>query len=203
MQMFISFGFLIVFSIWLQYEIRKNSRLSKKGSEELWNKEAQANHVRPVDISTLDYITIPLDQLPLNVSEDLTINSYRDTIVELSKKRILNLTGMTNTDLKLTYGPSNLRQLSDADNNYMILVSTLQKWGERLYSNGHSKEALAVLEYAVQCHTEVKNTYRLLAQLFMDLKTPDKLDSLLEIIPLTKMLGSDKLIEELCEFKHS
>lgn len=203
MQIFVYFGLLIVFSLWLQYEIKKNSRLSKKGTEEFWKKEAQANLVRRADISTLDYITIPLDQLPLKDSEDPTVNSYRDTIVGLSGKKILNLTGITNTDLKLKYGPSNIKQLTECDNNYTTLVSILHKWGERLYRNGHTEESLAVLEYSVQCLTEVRNTYRLLAHIYKSQNASDKINSLLEILPLTGMIGYNNLIGELSNIKHS
>lgn len=165
MELIITFSVLLIFVIWLQYEIRKAARLSKRGTEAFWKKEREANLTRRIDISGLPYIIIPFEDLPMSDYDDATINSYRDTILSLSGKKILNLSDMSNTDLKLAYGSANFSLLSEYDNNYMILVSILQKWGERLYHKGLYAEAAAVLEAAVKCHTDVKSTHILLAKL--------------------------------------
>lgn len=89
MRLLIIFGIVIIFVLWLNYEIRKNNRLSKIKSEEFWAKEAQANMTRKTDISNLDYIKIPIDKLPLDDNPDDTINSYRDTILSQSDKKYL------------------------------------------------------------------------------------------------------------------
>lgn len=197
------FSILIVFVLWLQYEIRKNNRLTKIKSEEFWNKEKTANLTRKVDISNLDYITIQYEALPMMDFDDLTINSYRDIILTLSDKKILNLTGFTNTELKLKYGVSNIKALSEYDNNYTILVSMLHKWGERLYQQGYLTEAIAVFEFAVHCLTDVKKTYQLLAKLYKELDASNKIDHLIKILPQTKITQKETLAEELINIKNS
>ena len=199
MQLFVNFGVLIIFVLWLQYEIRKNNRLTKNGTDRFWERERQANLSRRAELTDLEYITVPVDKLPMADHEDATINSYRDTILRLSSKKLLNLTGLTNTDLKLKYGASNFNFLSECDSNYTLLVSILQKWGERLYNLGNSIEAIAVLEAAVMCLTDVKKTYLLLTKLYMEQHTPEKIDPLLEILPFTKIDRADVLAEELRE----
>lgn len=196
------FGILIIFILWLHYEIRKSKRLSTKRLENFWQAENASNFVRRVDITNLNYLTIPLDRLPLMDREDPSINSYRDTIVNLSGKKILNLTGITNTELKLKYGASNITPLSEADNNYTLLVSFLHKWGERLYSFGYVSDAVTVLEFASSIYTDVSKTYKLLAKIYIEQNTPEKLVGLIEIIPNTKMLKKDVLIQELNTMKN-
>jgi hypothetical protein len=203
MQIFVNFGVLLVFVLWLRYEIRKNTRLSKRTSELFWEREKQANLTRKADLSDLKYIIIPLEKLPMNDHEDATINSYRDTILNLSSKKIVNLTGFTNTDLKLKYGAANINLLSDYDNNYIVLVSILQKWAERLYQNGNLDDAKSVLEFALTCLTDVRKSYLLLARIYMEQHTPEKLDSLLEIIPSTAIVRKDILTEEILKLKNS
>lgn len=203
MQLFVNFSMLIIFVIWLFYEIQKSNRLSKKGTEEFWKKERLANLSRKADISGLDYITIPLVQLPMTDTDDPTINSYRDTISKLADMKIVNLTGYTNTDLKLKYGASNITSLSEYDNNYLILVSLLNKWGERLHQKGYAEAAINVLEFAVMCRTDVRRTYQLLATIYMEQHTPDKIDSLLDMISSTNIVRKDKLTEELIRIKNS
>ncbi|HKL79315.1 MAG TPA: hypothetical protein VJ888_02640 [Mobilitalea sp.] len=202
MKIIVYFTILIIFALWLNYEIHKISRIDKKKNDQFWKNERLANLSRRTNISGLEYITIPLDTLPMSDVEDSTINSYRDIIRSLSDKMIVNLTGLTNTDLKLKYGVANLNLLSEYDNNYTILVSMLHKWGERLYNKGYIKEAIPVLEYSVMCLTDVRKTYLLLAKIYMEQNTPEQIDPLLDILPFTKIVRKDKLSEELVRIKN-
>lgn len=201
MQILVYFAILIIFALWLNYEIHKISRIDKKKNDLFWKNERLANLSRRTNITGLEYITIPLDTLPMSDMDDSTINSYRDIIRDLSDKLIVNLTGLTNTDLKLKYGASNLNRLSEYDNNYTILVSMLHKWGERLYNMGYVKEAITVLEYSVMCLTDVRKTYLLLAKIYMEQNTPEQIDPLLDILPFTKIARKEKLSEELVGIK--
>lgn len=203
MQILVNFSVLLIFVLWLHYEIRKNNRLSKKGAELFWERERQANLTRKSDISGLEYITIPVERLPMSDHTDATINSYRDTILNLSSKKIVNLTGFTNTDLKLKYGAANINQLSEYDNYYIVLVSILQKWGDRLYQNGNLSDAEAVLEFSVMCLTDVRKTYLLLARIYMEQSTPEKIDPLLEILPFIRIVRRDALVEDLIKIKNT
>lgn len=191
------FTIFIIFILWLQFETRKISKKSKENNEVFWQKETSSNLVRRKDISGLDYITILLDQLPMEDHEDQTINSYRDTILKLSDKKILNLTGSTNTELKYQYGTANINLLSEYDNNYTVLVSILHKWAERLYAQGFTNDSIAILQFAVACHTDVTKSYKLLAEIYKAMNTPEKINELINIIPLSKMLHKDRLITEL------
>lgn len=197
MNLFTSLSIVLIFVLWLNYEIRKNSRLSKKNMEEFWKKEAKANQTRKADISNLDYIKVPIDKLPLADTPDQTINSYRDTILSLSGKKVLNLTGFSNTELKLKYGASNINLLSEYDNNYTMLVAILQKWGERLYSQGYKREALSVLETAVECKTDVPKTYELLADIYIEQGSPNKINLLMDALSKTHVRNKESLLLNL------
>lgn len=190
---------ILVFVVWLQYEIRKNSRQSKNSNDRFWEKEKTANQTRRKDISDLNYMTISLNLLPMEDHEDDTINSYRDTMKGLSGKKMINLAGLTNTELKYRYGAANLNILSEYDNNYTIMVSILQKWAERLYLEGFLTEAQSVLEYSISCLTDVTKSYRLLAEIYHTQKQPDKINDLINMIPKTKLPEKEKLIQELTE----
>ncbi|HPU63185.1 MAG TPA: hypothetical protein PK304_03435 [Mobilitalea sp.] len=201
MGFFTTFGIVIIFVLWLNYEIRKNNRLSQKSSEEFWEKETKANMSRKTDISNLDYIRIPYEKLPLNDTPDDTINSYRDTILSQSDKKILNLSGFSNTELKLKYGAANLSKLSEYDNNFTILVATLHKWGERLYQHGFHNEAVAVLEVAVECKSDVRKTYELLAQIYKTQGAPDKIDNLIDALNSINITDKENLVLKLNNIK--
>ena len=56
----------------------------------------------------------------------MMINELNTGLIEaLKEKKILNLSGFTNTDLKLEYGVGNLTELTDYDNNYVTLSRSL------------------------------------------------------------------------------
>lgn len=187
----------IIFILWINYEIHKTSKQLKEDSGNFWEREKASNLSRRTDITSLNYITISTQRLPMEDSDDLTVNSYRDTILSLSGQKAINLSNLTNTELKLQYGVANLNQLTDYDNNYTVLVSILQKWAERLSRLELYHEATAVLEYAVHCHTDVGKTYLLLAQIYNQLNNQDKIKSLINIIKDTKLYDKDKLISDL------
>ncbi|NLK04105.1 MAG: hypothetical protein GX319_06810 [Clostridiales bacterium] len=203
MNLIISLGLLFVFVIWLQYQLRKNDSSSKKAKYNYWKRESQANTTRKSDISMLDYIHLPIDRLPLEDNADPTVNSYRDTILSHSNKKILNLSSFSNTELKLKYGASNINLLSEYDNNYLIIISILHKWGERLYTNGYPEDALAVLETAIECKTDVHKTYCLLAKIYLQQDRPDKIDNLLDIISSIPIRDKENLLRQIQTIKDS
>lgn len=190
---------IFVFIIWLQYEIRKTANKSKRDTDQFWDKETEANVARRKDISNLDYIHLSTETLPLADKEDQTINSYRDTILKLADKKLLRLTGITNTELKNQYGIANINLLMEYDNNYVILISMLQKWAERLYSQNYIEDAQAVLEYAVSCKSDVNKSYKLLAEIYKKNNTPEKINELIQIVTGLIIHDKEKLIQSLSE----
>lgn len=187
----------LIFVVWLHYELIKSKKQDGKKDKLFWKREEEGNLTPKKDISNLDYLTITLDHLPVKNYEDETINLYRDTIKALSSQKILNLSGLTNTDLKLQYGAANLNRLTEYDNNYIKLISTLHKWGQRLYQDGDISAAISVLEYAVSCKTDAAVTYKLLAQIYNKQKETDKIDKLIQVLSVSNMTRKDELIKEL------
>ena len=100
---------------------------------------------------------LPFGALPGNV---IAANA-EDTIRRLADKRILNLTGMSNTDVKLAYGTANLPILSEYDANYTELVTTLENWSRELFEEGLYPEALQVLTFAVEIRTDISHSWHL------------------------------------------
>lgn len=98
----------------------------------------------------------------------------------LADKRILNLTGISNTELRLSYGTANLEPLTAYDQNYTILIRMLQKWGALLVSAGRAKDAVTVLSYAVSIGSDIAGTYTLLARLYKEQDRLDKIEELKE-----------------------
>lgn len=198
MSLPITSALILIFVLWLQYEIRKDSRSSKRSLELFWKKEQGSNLTRKKDISELSYLTVSLDSLPMEDHEDETINSYRDLIRNYSGRKMLNLSGLTNTELKYRYGAANITLLSEYDNNYTAFVSMLQKWAQRLMDKGYEADAQRVLEFSIHsCLTDVTGAYRLLARIYHNQNSADKIDSIIHIIPRSSIRDKEKLTQEL------
>lgn len=190
---------ILIFVAWLHIQLRKSNRSQDNSADDLLNRENRANLTRRKDISTLNYISIDINMLPLNDMEDQTVNSYRDTIIRLSERKILNLTGYTNTELKELYGVANLTLLTEYDNNYITLVSILYKWALRLHDTGYINESQTVLEYALTLKSDVTGTYKLLAKIYKLQNSPAKIEGLIHLLSDINIRDKDKLILSLNE----
>lgn len=148
--------------------IKRHNRSEKNQQEQFWEREKRANQVRRKPLDDLDYVTIPLENLPTAVmTEDVIVQDCLNTLASLSREKIVNLAGYTNTDLKLTYGTANITALSQYDQNFTLLAQTLQKWADTLYNAGYMAETRQILEYAVlSIRTDAGTSYRLLASLY-------------------------------------
>ncbi|MBQ8821103.1 MAG: hypothetical protein IJZ82_00500, partial [Lachnospiraceae bacterium] len=85
---------LIIFISLLTGLIKRSTNEAKKAEKNFWDKEMAANNVRKKSLDTLDYVTIPLETLPLQVMADNEkVQEYISTIQVLSDSKIVNFTG--------------------------------------------------------------------------------------------------------------
>lgn len=195
------FASFILFCLFITFYTRKRQRTDEKKESEFWEKEHRANLSRRKPVDRLPYISLPMDRLPLSVlTDDEEIRDILETVEQLNQSRILNLTGISNTDLKLKYGVANLNFLTDCDQNYTLLVRTLQKWASLLIKNGYPEEARCVLEFAVETGTDVSSTYYDLAKLYRDSGEPEKINSLIETASSLNSMMKNSIVRTLKEF---
>ena len=175
--------FSILFVIWVRYEAQKNSMLESKNTESFLEKERNSNFTRKADLTNLDYIAVPLTELPftesfgevtpsfslpasIGVSVRSEILSCEKNVISLSKKKMLNLGGLSNTDIKMEYGVANLQLLIQYDDNFSKLSRTLAKWGKLLFDAGEVIAAEKVLSYAVSCKSDIVEVFTTLAKIY-------------------------------------
>ena len=141
---------------------RNVSRFKKthgQSRESLLERESEANSVRKADISTLPYIEIPLDTLPVDALSACGHFRLADELHALAGKKILNLSMYTNTDLKMMYGPANLDTLSACDD---------------------ASSAEQFLSYAVSIGSDITASYTMLATIYADRHDKNQLNELIQ-----------------------
>lgn len=118
-------------------------------------------------------------------------------LCKLANCRILNLTGISNTELRLTYGTANLDPLTSYDQNFTVLIRTLQKWGTLLASAERKDDAVTVLSYAVSIGSDIAGTYALLARLYKERGELYKIESLKESAEALSTLMKPSILRDL------
>lgn len=190
----------IIFILVIGRAMRKHTRAQEAEKKSFWARERQANHVRRKALDNLDYIKIPLDALPLDIlSQDDNVRECVTIVKELAGQPIVNLTGWSNTDLKLEYGTANLTPLSEYDQRYTLLVCTLQKWAELLYRENFIEEAKAILEFAVSTRTDVGKSYYLLADIYTAQGQTGRIPELTETAKSLRSLSRNAIVRTLQE----
>lgn len=184
----------ILFIVLFNIRIRLVSRKEEQKEEKFWDRELRSNSVRKKSLDTLEYVHLPYDLLPFGTAgDDENLQEIEDELTALKDLKIVNLTGITNTDLKLEYGTANITALTEYDQNYTSLVIALQKWGDALYTLGRFEDAASVLEFAVKTRTDITATYRLLIDMYKtklglnEQEIQRKLDGL---VPIANSLNS-------------
>ena len=113
-------------------------------------------------------------------SDDNDCQSAVKVFDSLKDQKIVNLTGISNTDLKLAYGAPNLPILAQYDQNYTVLARSLDRYASFLTKSGNTDDAVKVLEFAVETGSDISSTYKQLVALYQSNGIKDKIPSLKE-----------------------
>lgn len=191
------FTTFVIFALWLSYEMKKHMNDNKKVSEDFQSREFRANTTRKKSLDNLDYIQIPIEQFTIPANADSQMQEYYGILSSLSSKKIVNLTGISNTDLKLEYGAPNILVLSEYDQNFTLLASTLARLSQNLLEHGYSSEALSLLEYGVAIGSDVRANYELLGKIYADQGRRSEIEALMMKAEALNSLSKETILKKL------
>lgn len=195
--------YFIIILLVIQLYLKKNTNSVKEKLGKFMEKERESNSVRKKDISSLEYINIP-DTLPyLNTPRESLNDSnpeiakYINKINSLKDSKILNLTGISNTDLKMQYGPANLATFSEYDDNYTELVRTIAELTHKLIEINEPDNARPWLEYSISINTDIKSCYTDLADIYILAGRPEKVRDLISKARHLNSINKPVIIDNL------
>ena len=132
-------------------------------------RERRADNTLKKPLDDLDFITIPADDIP---APEPAVNEKCAALIGqlkvLSEKKIVNLTGISNTDLKLTYGAPNLPILTEYDQNFTAACKALYELGCEYQNAGREDDAITTFNIAVNIGTDISGNYTQLAQMYAE-----------------------------------
>ena len=156
------FTIALILIILFQVRTHQVNIKEKEIDRDFWKREHDANFTRKKSLDSLSLVHIPADRLPFSVPlQDAAAKEAASTVQNLALRdaKIANLTGLSNTDLKLEWGTANLPALTEFDDNYHAS-------GKGLFDAGFYKEAAEVLEFSVSTRSDIRATYELLVDLY-------------------------------------
>ena len=194
----------LVFTAWLAFERIKSSKKDEERVRAFWEREREADSTRKKNLDTISYIKVPnwitLDSLSSSLpTDDDELNRCSDILNSLMSQRILNLTGMTTTDIKLEYGPANVNKVDEYDQNFTLFAQTIYAYGERLHTLGFDHEAMRVLRFGIDSLSDISGNYKLLATLYIKYGQQDKIPELKEAATNLNSLLKNSIIKYLDE----
>lgn len=185
----------------LNHNIRKNKNKDEHSVKAYLSREDAANSTRRKDLSNLPYIEVPLNTLPLDITlndekKQLRISQYIKEIRSLSEKQMLNLIGISNTELKEQYGPANLELLTTYDMNYSRYIRNLHLLAECMYPE-YPEKAVEVWEYCLSIGTDISGTFACLAQHYADKQDKEQFMKLYNQIPDKDTISGKTILNKL------
>ncbi len=185
---------VLVFMIYLRIGIKWSDKTFKKTQEGYRQREEDANFTRRKSLDDLDYVTIPE-----NVAGLIKRFNKSDLTALLDENtKIVNLNGISNTDLKLKYGAPNINILSEYDKNFETLVKGLQDMvSEETGDMFNTDEKISILEFATDIHTDISASYEMLARIYKDTGREAKIHSLIKKAESIKNIRGPRIIEKL------
>ena len=174
------FGLVMIFVIWLTYELKKHTKEDKKVSQDFWERERQSGFIPRKNTSDIQYITVTENFLPEERGEDDSeLYVLCRKILSFQDKKIADLSSMTNTELKEKYGTANFTSLSEADSNYTSLVPLLGRLCELLYEEGRLAEAETAALFCVNSGVMIYPVLFTLGNIYSMINDQEKLDALI------------------------
>lgn len=188
---------IIVFVIWFRVKMKKNDKKNESQNELFWQREEQANFARKRDISTLTYLSIPDDTFPLNSSANEEEKYLQEQVLECAHRKMINLSGYTNTDLKEKYGVVNLEELSNCDQNFTYFIRALSKWGDYLYQHEDINRARQVMEISLSVGSDISTVFTTLGNIYAKEGNVAKIDELIMQVENSNAALKESTIKKL------
>ncbi len=191
---------VILMGLVINNAIRRSNIRSKKTHDAFWEHERSSYKApwRPTD--DLERVTFPPD-LPLDVPvEESSLKEYQEILKTLSGERIINLSDITNTDIRLSYGKENLPELSKADARYITLLRTLNSLASGYLRLNYRDEAKSLLEFALSAGSDIKESWLSLGRYYLeedDLASLSALRARAGASDRSSIKGIEKELEEM------
>lgn len=160
--------------------LSKTSPSTREKLDALLAEEHEAQFARLVKLPNEFFIQVDISLYPK--IEDKDCMEYYQTLVRYASRKMVNLQGKTNLELKQTYGAQTLEAISDYERNYYEFLSSAIGYAQILYEKDYLAEARQTLEACIDYHCDISKCYELLIDIYKNQSDEEALNHLRPII---------------------
>lgn len=177
------FGLVMIFVIWLAYELKKHTREENQTRKDFWERERQSGFIPRKSTNDIPYITITEQFLPEDRgTEGSELYAVCSRILQFMDKPVADLSDYSNTELKEKYGTANFTKLSEADGNFTFLVPYFGDLCRLLYEDGRLAEAEKAALFFVENGIYTYQIVTVLGEIYSLINDTEKLSALIDTI---------------------
>ena len=177
------FGLVMIFVIWLAYELKKHTREENQTRKDFWERERQSGFIPRKSTNDIHYITITEQFLPEDRgTEDSELFAVCSRILQFKDKPVADLSEYSNTELKEKYGTANFTSLSEADSNFTFLVPYFGDLCRLLYEDGRLAEAEKAALFFVENGIYTYQIVTILGEIYSLINDTEKLSALIDTV---------------------
>ena len=177
------FGLVMIFVIWLAYELKKHTREENQTRKDFWERERQSGFIPRKSTNDIHYITITEQFLPEDRgTEDSELFAVCSRILQFKDKPVADLSEYSNTELKEKYGTANFTKLSEADGNFTFLVPYFGDLCRLLYADGRLAEAERAALFFTENGIYTYQIVTVLGEIYSLINDTEKLSALIDTV---------------------
>ena len=169
---------ILLFCVILNYAIRKSNIRDRDDSLRSSGKNRHKTDTPEKKLSDIHFISFPENLLTEITTENSKIIDNLTTLRRLAKAQVINMGGMSNDEIRETYGDQNFEHLSMADQRYMNLCRVLQTLSEECFKSGLPDEAEKFLKFAIDTDTDFLPVWQTLGEYYLNTDRSDSLRDL-------------------------
>lgn len=114
-----------------------------------------------------------------------------------SDKKILNLNGLSNTDLKEQYGVANLNTLEEIGDNFDSMSKIIAEIAEKRFEIKDYSVVITLLEFLVSKKTDLSKAYIILGDAYSETNKYSKIPDLITIVKELHLPLEKKILDSL------
>lgn len=183
----------------IQIMLRKNKVDFRQTLENIMKKEIKANSSRKKEIEECFYIKPNTEILPIKkypeTSENKDIINAQNIVIQKSKLTMIKFNEqISNTDLKLKYGYSNLETITICEEHYNSYMQALTTWAELLFEKENYTDCETILTEAIRLKCDLSKAYILLISVYSKTNNYEKSENLKKHIENSNLILKEKIL---------
>lgn len=187
---------LLAFVFFIFFRFKALKKEEQETIESFWEREQKANFSPKKDLSNLSYITIPFEKFPQTYIDSEEEKMFSE-LKAFSDKKILNLNGLSNTDLKEQYGVANLNTLEEIGDNFDSISKIIAEIAEKRFEIKDYSVVITLLEFLVSKKTDLSKAYIILGDAYSETNKYSKIPDLITIVKELHLPLEKKILDSL------